>query len=587
MRTVTFYSYKGGVGRSLALANMARYLATLGYRVAAMDLDLEAPGLTWKLLGDGQSSPEKGVVDLLVSAAASEGLPSSILDFTIEIKVGTDSGTVLLLPAGSAPHPEYWKKLGQVDWFHLFRSEDPAGVPFFLELKERIRDDLKPDYLLIDARTGITEMGGIATTVLADQIVCLLAHNRENLEGARAVLRSIRQAPRLESQSPADIVPVLARIPFGMEAEKEQAILNSVCRFLNEPAEDLHDTLALSEVYVLHSYPDLQLDEKLLVGQGSALEKLPLLRDYLRLAGRVAPAERQYFLRDLIKRTLDGFWDDPTTAEANLRAIADSYPHAESYLALLKLYRGREKDDHERLWAAQRYWLVRGAFDDPVVSETIAKAKEWTVRNHQPCNVELIEAWWRHQPEKTAEYLLRVMAFFATTGEHDRGRGTLRSWLESQKDELAAIEKVYPRLAEAGAIDEALAVLTEMSLSDTAILRAQYLLVLRAAQLKKHEGARRILESFHFEDDVFLRRFPITYLRLHETAKSGPRGAQVIADAVGDILSAMRSRLDSTALEDATKDLRNALQPYDLGNSVDVAVQRAESSYGADDDIPF
>ena len=48
MRTITFYSYKGGVGRSLLVANTAKYLSILGKSVFALDLDLEAPGLHYK-----------------------------------------------------------------------------------------------------------------------------------------------------------------------------------------------------------------------------------------------------------------------------------------------------------------------------------------------------------------------------------------------------------------------------------------------------------------------------------------------------------------------------------------------------------
>ena len=42
---VTFYSYKGGVGRSMALANVATLLSQWGYRILMVDWDLEAPGL--------------------------------------------------------------------------------------------------------------------------------------------------------------------------------------------------------------------------------------------------------------------------------------------------------------------------------------------------------------------------------------------------------------------------------------------------------------------------------------------------------------------------------------------------------------
>ena len=42
---VTFYSYKGGVGRTMALANIAILLSQMNLRVLAVDWDLEAPGL--------------------------------------------------------------------------------------------------------------------------------------------------------------------------------------------------------------------------------------------------------------------------------------------------------------------------------------------------------------------------------------------------------------------------------------------------------------------------------------------------------------------------------------------------------------
>jgi hypothetical protein len=49
---VTFYSYKGGVGRTMALANVATLLAQRGQRVLVVDFDLEAPGLHRYFLTD-------------------------------------------------------------------------------------------------------------------------------------------------------------------------------------------------------------------------------------------------------------------------------------------------------------------------------------------------------------------------------------------------------------------------------------------------------------------------------------------------------------------------------------------------------
>jgi MinD-like ATPase involved in chromosome partitioning or flagellar assembly len=43
----TFYSYKGGVGRTMIVANIAAKLASWGYSVLCVDGDFEAPGLSY------------------------------------------------------------------------------------------------------------------------------------------------------------------------------------------------------------------------------------------------------------------------------------------------------------------------------------------------------------------------------------------------------------------------------------------------------------------------------------------------------------------------------------------------------------
>jgi MinD-like ATPase involved in chromosome partitioning or flagellar assembly len=48
MKVITFYSYKGGVGRTLAASNFAVYLAKLGLKTVVIDFDLEAPGIDAK-----------------------------------------------------------------------------------------------------------------------------------------------------------------------------------------------------------------------------------------------------------------------------------------------------------------------------------------------------------------------------------------------------------------------------------------------------------------------------------------------------------------------------------------------------------
>ena len=63
MRVISFYSYKGGTGRTLLVANLAVYAARLGCSVVMVDLDLEAPGLAYKVLPSPPNRP--GVLEWL------------------------------------------------------------------------------------------------------------------------------------------------------------------------------------------------------------------------------------------------------------------------------------------------------------------------------------------------------------------------------------------------------------------------------------------------------------------------------------------------------------------------------------------
>ncbi|RYG12556.1 MAG: hypothetical protein EOO07_18865, partial [Chitinophagaceae bacterium] len=87
MKTVTFYSYKGGVGRSLALSNIAIRLSELNKKVCVLDFDLEAPGLHFKFKNYKRSRKiEKGIVDYIYQFSNNGILPNSIKDYSISLK---------------------------------------------------------------------------------------------------------------------------------------------------------------------------------------------------------------------------------------------------------------------------------------------------------------------------------------------------------------------------------------------------------------------------------------------------------------------------------------------------------------------
>jgi MinD-like ATPase involved in chromosome partitioning or flagellar assembly len=202
METITFYSYKGGVGRTLSLANIAIYLSRFGLNVCIVDFDLEAPGVHYKLKPLFSRPVERGLVDYIYEFTSGGNVPASLSEYALTAEnVPEGEGNIRLIPAGNVLSAEYWKKLASIDWHGFFYESGGEGIPFFLEFKEKIRSELQPDFLLIDSRTGITEMSGICTALLPDRVVFLITNNPENIEGSRQILRGIQKEKNGDRQN--------------------------------------------------------------------------------------------------------------------------------------------------------------------------------------------------------------------------------------------------------------------------------------------------------------------------------------------------------------------------------------------------
>lgn len=89
----SFYSFKGGVGRSALLANVAmRLLRRPDARVVLIDFDLEAPGLH-QFLGFPSCQVPAGVLEWLLKAQEHPAELPPLADFLLR---GTDSDLPLL-----------------------------------------------------------------------------------------------------------------------------------------------------------------------------------------------------------------------------------------------------------------------------------------------------------------------------------------------------------------------------------------------------------------------------------------------------------------------------------------------------------
>jgi tetratricopeptide (TPR) repeat protein/cellulose biosynthesis protein BcsQ len=284
VRTITFYSYKGGTGRSLLLANMARLLAGLGKGVVAVDFDLEAPGLVYKLCYDTRQRCD-GLVGWLRDAFAGDP-PASLEDYLLEVALAeplVPGGWLKLLPCGRAPSPNYFQDLLRLRLDdHLDTGE---GTDALIDLQARLMDDLKADFILLDARTGITATNAVTTQVLADEVVVLALDAPEQLEGTRSVLRALQPLESVRTGAPIRLHVVLSRLPVratgGLEpTDDELRQMDRVRDFLNEPAEQLPRTLTIDKIHPLHTDPELLRREFVSYERPSELSRSVLHAEY-------------------------------------------------------------------------------------------------------------------------------------------------------------------------------------------------------------------------------------------------------------------------------------------------------------------
>jgi cellulose biosynthesis protein BcsQ len=224
---VTFYSYKGGVGRSMALANIAVLLAERGLNVLAVDWDLEAPGLE-RYFADFEIAPG-GPGLLRMCMEARDGRAADYTRFTSTVSGKTRPITLL---ASGREHDDaaYSRNLEAFDWEAFFTA---GGGDFIEALRQRWRDDF--DIVLVDSRTGLSDTGGICTIQLPDIVVAMFTANYQSLYGVRDVMRlahEARQALAYDRTS-LTVLPLPAR--WGVHEFREtQVWLDRVTEAIKE-----------------------------------------------------------------------------------------------------------------------------------------------------------------------------------------------------------------------------------------------------------------------------------------------------------------------------------------------------------------
>lgn len=206
---VAFCSFKGGVGRTTALATFAMQRARSGEHVVVVDLDLDAPGLGRLLAADreGTGSPW-GVVDYLIEHAISPGPISDYLHRCSREAVTGDGRPITVFPAGLLDEG-YQRKLTKVDLEPNLR----AGPHPFEALLRQIREELAPDWLLVDARAGLSPAAGLLFAGLAHLYVLFGTASEQTYPGLALLIHQLGAARIRRGLDQGDCLVVQSMVP--------------------------------------------------------------------------------------------------------------------------------------------------------------------------------------------------------------------------------------------------------------------------------------------------------------------------------------------------------------------------------------
>jgi MinD-like ATPase involved in chromosome partitioning or flagellar assembly len=334
----TFYSYKGGTGRSMAVANFAHWLVRQSPppqgRVLLMDWDLEAPGLHryfpdtadvaenverpgiinyfWQIRERLESDPAVSALLAGDESGAAFGREFPLDDYLVrDIAPGVD-----LVKAGRLD-ADYARLVSAFDWVKFYDSH--AGV--FPALRRWLASEY--EYCLIDSRTGFNDISGVCTMLLPEKLVTVFTANRQNLSGVLDLsARAVDYRRASEDFRPLAVFPLPSRIE-NAENDLKQKWRK---RYQEEFEATLQKIYQLDGCEMTAYFNEVQLPHVSFYAYG---EEVALVREEHSDTLSLSHAYENFFRK---LTALEFAWDDPAevvaTEEAGTVVVPDPYPPA-------------------------------------------------------------------------------------------------------------------------------------------------------------------------------------------------------------------------------------------------------------------
>jgi MinD-like ATPase involved in chromosome partitioning or flagellar assembly len=230
---LVFFGVKGGVGRSTALAMLARKLANSGKKVLLIDLDLESPGLSGLLL-----PPERladfGIVDWLIEDAVGQG--DDVLDRMISVSPLSETTPKEIRIAAAMGNSDlyYLDKLSRAYADVAVESAAESFTKRIRRLVEKLEEIEKPDVVLIDSRAGLHDLAAVSIVGLASTAFLFATDTPQSWQGYKLLFSHWQLHPEIAVKVRDRLAIVQALFPEKDQTKRATAFLERSYKLFSE-----------------------------------------------------------------------------------------------------------------------------------------------------------------------------------------------------------------------------------------------------------------------------------------------------------------------------------------------------------------
>jgi chromosome partitioning protein len=288
-RCIAFHSYKGGTGKTTLACNTAALLASKGYKVCLLDLDIYAPSFQSYF----EKEPVVGINDFLNTNVEVE---EAMVDYTSAVENQTDKMRPTDRPNSFPSRTEreqdmrnkgkLWLGFSNIQKKGIFELENADSgtkrdtIRRFIYLRERLISDFHADYIIIDTSPGI-RFWSINSLAISDILLLTLKMGSLDVEGTRLAVNEIyksfarfgSKAYLLYNLIAGYCVPTDVTTPAGEEqiitsstvSQDQKTILN---KLEGEPSNEadfvkkLSSDLGIPAIISIPCYCDIQFSRK-------------------------------------------------------------------------------------------------------------------------------------------------------------------------------------------------------------------------------------------------------------------------------------------------------------------------------------